>query len=517
MRARSVATITTVAALAAGLAATAAARSTAAREAAARDANRLTGRVRSTVRKATNPISATVGRSRSPLTSRLNRSVRIWKLSARNSTRFAVSKVRGIGSPAERRAQLDEQFAIRTAEDVAKELGEMKGVLMKAGQLVSFIFEALPDDAQAALATLQADAAPMAPTLAAAVVTEQLGAPPERAFLDWSDLPVAAASIGQVHRAVTPGGVDVAVKVQYPGVHAAIESDLDAAEAMYAVFSAMMLKGLDAKGLVDELRDRMREELDYRLEARNVAEFSTHFAGHPWVRVPTLVPEFCTEQLLTTEWVEGLTFDQFRTTASHDTKQRAAEVVWRFAQHAIFRHGAFNGDPHPGNYKFHHDGSVTFLDYGLVKRWSPGEWESLLPTLRALIVERDPEQLVDAMSAAGFLRAGHGLSPQLVFDYVSSPYVPYLTDTFTFTRAWMRDTLSVIFDVQGPHQQVIEQLNMPPSFVILDRVVWGSSAILGKLEAHGPWRAMLMEYLDDGPPATELGEAEARWLATAHH
>ena len=145
----------------------------------------------------------------------------------------------------------------------------------------------------------------------------------------------------------------------------------------------------------------------------------------------------------------------------------------------------FNGDPHPGNYKFHHDGSITFLDYGLVKRWTPGEWESLSPTLEAIVVNRDPDQLIAAMETAGFLRRGHGLDAEHVFNYVSSPYMPYLTDEFTFSREWMRDTLSVIFDIQGPHARVIEQLNMPPSFVILDRVVWGVSAILGKLEARG--------------------------------
>ncbi len=451
----------------------------------------------------------------SPLTSRLARSSRVWRLSARNSVRFAVTKVRGAASPAERRAELDAQFAIRTAEDVAKELGEMKGVLMKAGQLVSFIFEALPDEAQAALATLQADAAPMAPSLAAEVVAGELGKPPERMFLDWTDLPVAAASIGQVHRAVTHDGRDVAVKVQYPGVHEAIESDLDAAEVMYAMFSAMMLKGLDAKGLVDELRARMREELDYRLEARNCQEFSELFRGHPWVRIPELVPELSTERLLTTEWVDGMSFDEFRATASYDTKQRAAEVIWRFAQHAVNRYGAFNGDPHPGNYKFHHDGSVTFLDFGLVKRWSPGEWESLRPSLDAIVVHRDPDRLLDAMETSGFLRTGHGLDAALVFDYVSSPYRPYLTDDFTFTRQWMIDTLNKIFDVQGPHADVIESLNMPPSFVILDRVVWGVNAILGKLEATGPFRAMLLEYVADGEPVTDLGAAEAAWRAEA--
>ncbi len=448
----------------------------------------------------------------SPLTSRFTRSAKVWKLSARNSTRFAVAKVRGLGSAEERRAQLDEQFAIKTAEDVAKELGEMKGVLMKAGQLVSFIFEALPDEAQDALATLQADAAPMAPTLAANVVKADLGKPPERVFLDWTDMPVAAASIGQVHRAVTIDGRDIAVKVQYPGVHEAIESDLDAAEVMYAMFSAMMLKGLDAKGLVDELRARMREELDYSLEAGNLAEFESRFQGHPWVRIPKLVPEYSSERLLTTEWIDGMTFDEFRSTESYETKQRGAEVVWRFAQNAIHRYGIFNGDPHPGNYKFHHDGSVTFLDYGLVKRWSPGEWETLKPSMDAIIVDRDPELLVREMERSGFLRPGHGLDPALVYDYVSSPYTPYLSDEFTFTREWMRDTLAVIFDVQGPHAGVIEQLNMPPSFVILDRVIWGVSAILGKLEAHGPWRHMLLEYVADGEPATDLGAAEAAWM-----
>ena len=461
-------------------------------------------------------VAATgVAASRSAPIGRLGRSARVWKLSARNSLRFAVSKLRGVGSPAERRAELDNQFAVRTAADVAKQLGEMKGVLMKAGQMISFIFESLPEEAQAALATLQADAAPMAPSLAAGVVNEALGGPPEEVFLDWTDMPAAAASIGQVHRAVTGDGLDVAVKVQYPGVHEAIESDLDAAETMYAMFSALMLKGLDAKGLVDELRARMREELDYRLEAENAGEFARLFAGHPWVRIPRVVPELSTDKVLTTEWVDGMSFDELRSTASHDTKQRAGEVVWRFAQHAVVRHGAFNGDPHPGNYKFHHDGSVTFLDFGLVKRWSPGEWETLQPTLDAVIVHRDPERLVAAMEQSGFLRPHHGLDPAHVFDYVSSPYVPYLTDEFTFTRQWMIDTIAKIFDVKGPHADVIEHLNMPPSFVILDRVVWGVNAILGKLEVGGPFRAMLLEYVADGEPATDLGAAEAAWWAVA--
>jgi hypothetical protein len=129
----------------------------------------------------------------------------------------------------------------------------------------------------------------------------------------------------------------------------------------------------------------------------------------------------------------------------------------------------------------------------------------------AIIVDRDPIGLVRAMEASGFLRAGHGLDPQAVYDYVSSPYRPYLTDTFTFTREFMRDTVQRIIDVNGPHAAVIEQIDMPPSFMMLDRVVWGVSALLGKLELTAPWRAMLLEYRTDGPPATPMGEAEAAW------
>ena len=153
---------------------------------------------------------------------------------------------------------------------------------------------------------------------------------------------------------------------------------------------------------------------------------------------------------------------------------------------------------------------VTFLDFGLVKRWSPGEWERLAPSLDA-IYERDPDRLVSAMEAVEFLQPGHGLEAGAVFDYVSAPYVPYLADEFTFTRNFVADALSTIIDLKGPHAAIIEKLNMPPSFVILDRVVWGVSALLGKLGVTRPWRAMLHEYRAAGPPATELGVADARW------
>ncbi len=443
---------------------------------------------------------------------RLRRTARVWRLTARNGARWAWHRTRRLVVRDEaRRTEMDNAFTIRTSEDVARELGNMKGALMKFGQLMSFIMEALPDDAQQSLASLQSDAPPMAPAAAAAVVRGEFGMAPEKLFLDWSPVPVAAASVGQVHRAVTREGRDVAVKVQYPGVGDAIEADLDNAEGLYRLVGAFALKGLDTKGLVDELRARMRDELDYRLEAANLREFAEAFAGHPFVQIPALDTTHSAHRVLTTEWVEGLSFAEFLATASPAAQRRAGESIWRFAQHAVHRHGAFNGDPHPGNYRFAENGDVTFLDFGLVKRWTTGEWAELQPSLEAIVVHRDPELLVAAMETCGFLAAGHGLAPQAVFDYVSLPYTPYLTDTFAFDRTFVKDALAEMIDVRGPHAPVIERLNMPPSFVILDRVVWGVSAILGKLGVELPWRAMLLEYLHDEPPATPMGEQEFAW------
>ena len=339
----------------------------------------------------------------------------------------------------------------------------MKGVLMKVGQLVSFIAEGLPDEAQAALATLQADAAPMAPTLAAGVVEAELGAPPERVFLHWDDLPVAAASIGQVHRAETKGRREVAVKVQYPGVSEAIEEDLDGAEVMYAMFSAMALNGLDARGLVDELRARMREELDYRLEARNVEEFAATSPATRGCASRPLVPELSHEPR-----------------AHHRVDRR--HVVGPVRGHGVARDQAARRrgdlavrpalDPAPRR---------------LQRRPAPRQLP--VPPRRQRHVPRlRPRQALDARrvgapraeprrhrraprsrigwwrrwSAAGFLADGPRPRSRRRLRLRVGPYRPYLVDEFTFTREWMRDTLGSIFDLNGPHAEVIAKLNMPP-------------------------------------------------------
>ncbi len=432
-------------------------------------------------------------------------------MSARHAVRYASVRVRRQFASKEKREQIDQRFATRAADDIALQLGNMKGVMMKVGQLASFIMEAIPEDAQQSLASLYADAPPMDPAVARKVVLDELGDIPEKIFLDWTPDPIAAASVGQVHRVVLRDGRLAALKVQYPGVGDAIGADLNNAQAMYSLLSMFALKGLDTKGLVDELRDRMGDELDYRIEAANQIEFGTYYTDHPFISIPAVVPKYSTEHVLTTEWVDGLSWSEFIDQADDAAKQRAGESIWRFAQHSIYFLGAFNGDPHPGNYRFQRDGSVTFLDFGLVKGWSPGEWQRLSPTLDAVIVRRDPELLMHSMEQVGFLVPNHGLGAQQIFDYVSSPYVPYLSDTFTFTRQFMKDTVATMIDLKGPHAPVIEKLNIPSSFVILDRVVWGVSAILGKLQVTAPFRSMLLEYQAGGAPATPLGTADHDW------
>jgi predicted unusual protein kinase regulating ubiquinone biosynthesis (AarF/ABC1/UbiB family) len=443
----------------------------------------------------------------------LRRSSRIWRLTARRGVHYATVRVRGVGKDADARAKLDERFAIKTAEDVAKELGNMKGAIMKAGQMFSFIAEGLPPEAQAALATLQADVPPMAPSLAEKVVREELGKHPEQLFLDWNPVPVAAASIGQVHKAVLRDGREVAVKVQYPGVDKAIKGDLDNAEMLYGMFSSFAMKNMDVTAIVDELRARMGDELDYRLEAKHQLEIAEIYRGHPWIRIPGVVLEHSARRVLTTEWVDGMRWDDLLEHGSSETKQHAGEVLFRFAQGSINKHGLFNGDPHPGNYRFHHDGSVTFLDFGLVKRWTPGELEQMEPVLDATL-RQDPQGALDAMVDAGFLPSHHTVDADALFGYLRPPWEPYLGDTFTFTRPWLAEMLGSMINIQGPTLDIVRQLNMPPSYVILDRVVWGMSALLARLNATGPWRGILDEYRHDGPPSTELGRQEAAWRAS---
>ncbi|HEY5153905.1 MAG TPA: AarF/ABC1/UbiB kinase family protein [Acidimicrobiales bacterium] len=443
----------------------------------------------------------------------LRRRVRLARLGMRRGADLAVTRARSRTTHRGQREALDEGFAVRSATDAARELGQMKGAVMKLGQMLSFLGDALPPEAQAALAQLQADAPPMAPSLAASMVRAELGAAPEDLFADWNPLPAAAASIGQVHRARLADGRLVAVKVQYPGVEEAMGQDLADGQRLAALLSGFTLPGVDVAALAEELRARMVDELDYRVEAAHQRTFAERYAGHPFVEIPTVVAEYSTRRILCTEWVEAMTFAELEAGADGATRARAAEALFRFAQGAIVRERQFNADPHPGNYRFRADGRLVALDFGLVKTFGDHEWAQLAPLLDA-VLDHDPAATVRAMVGAGFLAADHGLDPDRVFACVSAPYRAYLSETFTFTPAYVGDALRVLLDARGPFADVLAALDMPPSFVLLDRVVWGVSSLLGRLEATNVWRGIVLEYRRGAPPATALGELEAEWAAT---
>jgi predicted unusual protein kinase regulating ubiquinone biosynthesis (AarF/ABC1/UbiB family) len=435
------------------------------------------------------------------------------RLALRAGGRYAARWPWLVFASVERRRELRHDLALRTAEEVAEELGAMKGAMMKLGQMASYVDEGVPETARATLARLQRDAPPMSPGLAASVVTEELGGPPDRVFGRFDPLPFAAASIGQVHRAITRDGRAVAVKVQYPGIAEAIEADLRNASLLRRVFG-MAFPGLDTRSFVDELRDRLAEEVDYRLEADQQELFTSFYEGHPVVHVPRVVRELSTRRVLTTELVPGATFEE---ALGWEQRERdlAAETIYRFVFRSLYQLHAFNGDPHPGNYLFHGGGRVTFLDYGLTRRFTPEDLAPLEDMARFVAVERDGERFRDALERAGFLQTGAPVSTAEVIDHLGAFYQPVLEDaSLTMTPDYASALVRRFFDTRSP---LAPYSNIPRTYVVLQRINLGLMAVLGSLRATRNWRRIAEEIwpFSEGPPSTPTGEAEARWLREA--
>ena len=326
------------------------------------------------------------------------------QLAVRGGVRYASSAPRLFAAAGEHRQQLRTDLALQTAEDVATTLGAMKGVLMKIGQMASYVDDGLSPAVRRTLSRLQDSVPPMSAELAAQVVTEEFGLPPEQVFGRWDPEPIAAASIGQVHRAITRDGRAVAVKVQYPGIAETIAADLQNV-ALLRRMLRITAPSQDVDALIAELRDRVLEELDYRREARNQQTIAAHFAGHPTIHIPGIVSELSTRRVVTSELADGARFAELAGWSQQE-RDLAAETIYRFTFRSLYGAHLFNGDPHPGNYLFHGGGRVTFLDFGLVKSFSPAELQPLIDMVRYLCVDEDPEGFRAAMVRAGFLHPG---------------------------------------------------------------------------------------------------------------
>lgn len=445
-------------------------------------------------------------------TSRAARNAGVAALSARVGGATAVSRARQTFASAERRIELREELQLRTAADVARTLGEMKGALMKIGQMASYLDHGLPEPLRMALSQLQADAPPMSAALAASVVESELGAAPEQLFAEWDPQPIAAASIGQVHRAITREGGAVAVKVQYPGVADAITADLGNADLLFGALG-LAFPGLEVAPITAELRARITEELDYRNEAANQRTFAEFFRGHPFIRVPAVVDAYCRDRVLTTELAAGATFDE-TLTWDQETRDRIGETLFRFVFGSLYRLHAFNGDPHPGNYLFGRDGSITFLDFGLVRHFDQHEVDTFRRMVTEMVVNQDPAAFRRAVEDAGLLARDAPVSTEQVADYFSHFY------TFVSQRgpfAWNPDyasaTVRQTFDTASP---VTRHTTVPASFVLIQRINLGLYALLGQLGSVADWRAVAENVWPwvDAPPTTELGRLEAAWRAS---
>jgi len=447
-------------------------------------------------------------------TSRRARNLEVARLGLRVGAGAASVKARQVFADAGRREALQSELELRTAEEVAATLGHLKGALMKIGQMASYLDEGLPEPLRLALTQLQQDAPPMSADLAAQVVAEELGAAPEEVFAEWDPVPIAAASIGQVHRAITRDERAVAVKVQYPGVAEAIEADLGNADLLFGSLK-MAFPGLEPGPLVAELRARIVEELDYHHEAANQELFARWYAGHPFLHVPAVVHELSTRRVLTTELATGARFEEVLGW-SQEERDLAGEALFRFVFGSLYRLHAFNGDPHPGNYLFHPGGRVTFLDFGLTRRFSQAEIDVFQSMIRTMVVERDPAAFRRIVEQAGLLRAGAPVSTEEVGEYFAHFYASVQEDApVTWTPEYASATVRRTFASGHP---VSRHTNVPASFVIIQRINLGLYALLGRLAAHGNWRRIAEELWPfvQAPPSTELGRAEARWRDLRH-
>ena len=451
-------------------------------------------------------------------TGRGQRNADIAKLGVAVGANYAGTAARKLFASAERRIELDEARELRTAEAVAERLGNMKGALMKLGQMVSYVDEALPGPLREALAQLQSNAPPMSSALAAQVIEQDLGAPPEKLFVEWDPQPIAAASIGQVHRAVvidpaTGKERAVAVKVQYPGVGDAVAADLRNADLLGIVLQ-QGFGGLDPDDMVAEIKERLAEELDYRLEARNQHLFADFYRGHPFIHVPDVLPAFSGAHVITSDLVEGSTWQQMLAWPQ-DEKDRIGEIIFRFVFRSLYGMHAFNGDPHPGNYLFHRGGRVTFLDFGLVKHFSDVEMSTFIAMVKAAAQDRDVPGFRSVVEGAGMLRVGCPSSDAEVGEYFSQFYENVREDRIvTWSSEYASRIVRHTFDRSSP---IAQYATVPKAFVFIQRINLGLYALLGELHATGNYRRIAEELWPfvAGPPSTPLAHAEQPWLVVA--
>ncbi|MFD5841771.1 ABC1 kinase family protein [Streptomyces chartreusis] len=408
----------------------------------------------------------------------------------------------------------------RTAEQMFKVLGELKGGAMKFGQALSVFESALPEEIagpyRAALTKLQEAAPPMPTRTVHSVLAERLGEDWHDLFEEFDDKPAAAASIGQVHRGVWHDGREVAVKVQYPGAGEALLSDLNQL-SRFARLLGPLIPGMDIKPLIAELKDRVSEELDYGLEAQAQQAHADEFADDPDVVVPAVVHQ-C-EQVLITEWIDGIPLSEVISDGTEEQRNRAGQLLARFLFSGPARTGLLHADPHPGNFRLlpgDPDGEdewrLGVLDFGTVDRLPGGLPTPIGDSLR-MTLDGDADAVYELLCEEGFVKESIDLEPDAVLDYLLPIIEPAQVDEFTFTRGWMRSQAGRVADPRSPAYQLGKQLNLPPAYLLIHRVTLSTIGVLCQLGATVRLREELEEWLPgfvlEEPITEEDSAAEA--------
>jgi predicted unusual protein kinase regulating ubiquinone biosynthesis (AarF/ABC1/UbiB family) len=452
-------------------------------------------------------------------TSRVRRTATVGRLAATEAVKQFGTRAANVtrGEKAAEAALARRQ--LETAKQIVSVLGTMKGAAMKLGQVMSFLDiglvpEEFRDEFQHELAKLR-DAAPTVSfKQMRRVIEEDLDEPVSEVFESFEQEPIAAASIGQVYRAtLRDDGRQVAVKVQYPGVAAAVRADMQNLDMIMRLLKRMTPQ-LDVKALASEVRERIVEELDYELEAQNQRALHRIFDGHPFIVVPKVMSDLSRERVLVSELIDGVGFEELKD-GTQEQRDRLGEIVFRFFLGCLYRHRQFSGDPHPGNFLMLKDGRVAFLDFGLFKRMDPEAVDLELACQRA-VSERDAESLHRLLAGSGFLPDPQRVDPEHLLAYVEDAIWWYTTDEVVQLAPEIATAVLIeSSDPRSSHFREMRHQSMRPEHLFGRRMEMLTLAVLSQLRARANWHRIAREWMYGEEPVTELGRQEAEFYGHA--
>ncbi len=458
-----------------------------------------------------------MAREKNVPTSRVRRTATVGKLAATETVKQFGTRAANMTRGEEASQEALARRQVETAKQIVSVLGTMKGAAMKLGQVMSFLDvglvpEEYREEFQHELAKLR-DAAPTVSfKQMRKVIEDDLEERIPTVFESFDEQPIAAASIGQVYRArLRDDGREVAVKVQYPGVAAAVRADMQNLEMIMRLLKRMTPQ-LDVRAVAREIRERIGEELDYELEAQNQRSLGRIFHGHPFIKIPDVVTELSRERVLVTELVDGVGFEQLKG-YPQAARDRIGEIVFRFFIGCLYRHRQFSGDPHPGNFMLLADGRVAFLDFGLFKRLDPPPVELELAAQRA-VIEHDAPALHELLARSGFLPQPERVDPEELLSFVEDGIGWYTTDAvFALTPEIATEVMIESSDPRSSHFRHMRHQDMRAEHLFGRRMEMLTLAVLSQLRATANWHRIAREWIYGDPPVTELGREEAEFYA----